>query len=86
MYGMSYREEVKKRSASRLRTSMDITMGIFYISIGLFVMYAKSFGSIEIPALIAYLLGGMMAIGGGFRLYRGIKAILPQNSEEDTQE
>jgi hypothetical protein len=75
---MSYEEnKERRRSRSYFRTSMDIGMGIFYMMIGALVLYYKSFGRMAIPIAIAYLLGGMMVIGGFFRLYRGIKAILP---------
>jgi hypothetical protein len=57
---------------------MDIGMGIFYVAIGIFIVYAKAFGTMAIPPFIAYILGSMMIIGGGFRFYRGIKAFLPQ--------
>ncbi len=72
---MSYQQ---RRSNRYLRTSMDIGMGVFYIVIGCLVIFMKAFGTMAIPPIIAYILGGMMLIGGGARLYRGIKDILPQ--------
>lgn len=76
---MDYRE--KRRT--QMRTSMDLVMGVFYIGIGGVVVFAKSFGNMAIPALVAYILGSMMIIGGAARLYRGIKTLLPQKNDAD---
>ena len=81
---MSYEEtNERRRSNSYFRITMDIGMGIFYIAIGIFVVYAKAFGTMPIPPFIAYILGCMMIIGGCFRFYRGIKAFLPQKNNND---
>ena len=80
---MSYEESYeRKRSRSYFRTSMDIGMGIFYAVIGTLIICFRSFGTMEIPRIIAYVLGGMMVIGGLFRLYRGIKAIFPAKEDK----
>ena len=79
---MSYEE----RSSNRhFRTSMDIGMGLFYMLIGGFVFIVKNFGSTPIPAWLAYLLGGMMMIGGGARFYRGMKAVWPKKNDNNRQ-
>ena len=79
---MSYEENYeRKRSRSYFRTSMDIGMGIFYTVIGTLIIYARSFGTMTIPPVIAYILGGMMFVGGLFRLYRGVKAVFPNKKE-----
>lgn len=81
---MSYEENyARKRSQSYFRTSMDIGMGIFYTVIGFLIVYARSFGNLTIPPVVAYILGSMMIIGGLFRLYRGLKVILPGKKEQD---
>ena len=74
---MSY-EESKERKRSRLgfRTTLDIGMGIFYTVIGALVLIYKAFGDMKIPPVIAYILGGMMVVGGCFRFYRGLKVVL----------
>ena len=77
-------EEIKERRKTNIRTGMDIGMGMFYMVIGSVVIYAKSYGHMEVPPAIAYLLGGMMVIGGIFRFIRGIKAILPQKDDSGT--
>ncbi len=82
---MSYIEDNKQKRASNFRTGMDIGMGLFYISIGTILIYAKSFGSNEVPAWAAYLLGSMMVIGGGFRFYRGIEKYLPKKKDEEDE-
>ncbi len=67
----------------QFRIIMDIGMGIFYAIIGSFILYFKSFANVAIPPIFAYIIGGMMAIGGLFRLYRGIKALLPGDPAND---
>ena len=81
---MSY-EETKERNRSRVyfRTTMDIGMGIFYTIIGSLILCFKSFANIAIPPIFAYIVGGMMAIGGLFRLYRGIMALMPEKQVND---
>ena len=72
---MSYEE---RRSNRHFRTSLDIGMGLFYMVIGGYVVIVKAFGSMSIPPVLAYVLGGMMIIGGIARFYRGLKVILPK--------
>jgi len=75
---MSYEESnERRRSRSSFRNTLDLGMGLFYVAIGVAVMVAKAFGTFEIrPVAIAYVLGGMMAVGGCFRFYRGLKEIM----------
>jgi hypothetical protein len=82
---MSYGDEVKERRAITFRTGLDIGMGLFYTIIGAMVLTYKAFGTMEIPAVIAYILGGMMVIGGIARFYRGLKVILAKNKDSDLQ-
>ncbi len=67
----------------RPRTIMDIGMGVIYTMFGSLILYFKSFANTAIPPLFAYIIGGMMAIGGLFRLYRGIKALMPEKQVND---
>ena len=78
---MSYEE---RRSNRHFRTSLDIGMGIFYVVIGGYVIIVRAFGTMTIPPIIAYILGGMMVIGGIARFYRGLKVILPKNKNTDS--
>jgi hypothetical protein len=81
---MSYEEsDARKKSQQYFRTSMDIGMGLFYCIIGAMLLITKSFVSINVPAFISYILGSMMLIGGLYRFYRGIKAILPKKSQSE---
>lgn len=57
------------------RTSLDLGMGVFYVIIGMIIMYVKYFGSIELAGAYAYILGGLMVLYGVFRVYRGFKAM-----------
>jgi hypothetical protein len=79
---MSYGE---RKSNRHFRTSLDIGMGIFYVVIGGYVFVMQSFGTMKIPSVLAYLLGGMMMIGGVARFNRGFRAIYPKKKDNDTQ-
>jgi hypothetical protein len=82
---MGYPESNARRTQNNyFRTSMDIGMGIFYAVIGSLIIYARAYGNMKVPAAIAYILGGMMVVGGIFRFTRGIKAILPRKKDTDS--
>jgi hypothetical protein len=78
-------EENRERRESRIgfRTSLDIGMGIFYVAIGTLVVYYRAMGAYQIPLVAAYVLGGVMIIGGAARFYRGIKVVLPKKEKPD---
>jgi hypothetical protein len=81
---MSYGDSNERvRSGGHFRTIMDIMMGIFYTWVGGWLIYARSFFNMQVPTLVAYILGGMMVIGGLFRLFRGVKAALPGREREE---
>lgn len=78
------RENIERtKSQSLFRTVMDVGMGIFYVVIGITVIYMQSFGNLPMPAWVAWILGGMMSVGGVFRFIRGVKAFLPQKNTND---
>ena len=79
---MSYEEsDARRKSNQGFRTVMDLGMGLFYIGIGLWLIINKAFGTMAVPPFIAYLLGGMMIVGGAFRFYKGLVAVLPDRKE-----
>lgn len=79
---MSYEESnERKRSRRGFRTTMDLGMGIFYVVIGTLLLVFKSFADVKIPPFIAYILGTMLVVGGGYRFYRGLKDILPNRKD-----
>ena len=78
---MSYESDARRRSNLGFRTVMDLGMGLFYAVIGTLILLFKSFGNMAIPPVIAYVLGGMMVVGGVFRFYKGVKSVLDQRKE-----
>jgi hypothetical protein len=73
---MSYEDQNEQSPVyKQFRTSLDIGMGVFYIIIGAIILFVKYFGTIELPATYAYILGNMMLLYGIFRIYRGIISI-----------
>jgi len=73
---MNYEERNEQSGPYRhFRTSLDLGMGVFYIVISVAVISMKYFGTIELPTASAYILGGLMALYGLFRIYRGIQGM-----------
>ncbi|RYD59509.1 MAG: hypothetical protein EOP56_01195 [Sphingobacteriales bacterium] len=70
---MSYDERNESNKGyQRFKATMHIGMGIFYLLIGASVIYIKYFGAMELPTGFAYVLGSLMLLYGGFRIWRGI--------------
>ncbi len=68
----------KSNSASdnyaAIKKYISIAMGAFYIFIGAMLLITKHFGAFELPnKALSIGLGCLVAIYGGFRLYRAIK-------------
>ncbi len=81
---MSYGENsAREKSKMQLRIFMDLFMGVFYVFIGGVVFFVQSFGGMTIPPLVAYILGGMMMVGGALRFVRGVKALKPAKDSEE---
>jgi hypothetical protein len=84
---MSYSENSEREKSKRqLRTFMDLFMGVFYVFIGGVVFFVQSFGGMVIPPLVAYILGGMMMVGGAFRFVKGVKAAMPGKPVDEQEE
>ena len=58
-----------------MRTLMDVGMGIIYIGVSLFILFAKRFGfsSAVFDPPFNYLFPGICIAYGAFRIYRGVK-------------
>jgi hypothetical protein len=58
-----------------MRMLMDFGMGIIYIGVSLFILFAKKFGFsgpvFEPP--FTYIFAGICIAYGSFRIYRGVK-------------
>jgi uncharacterized membrane protein HdeD (DUF308 family) len=60
------------RGYQQFRASLHLGMGIFYVIVGLLILYVKHFGAMELPTIFAYLLGALMIVYGIFRIWRGV--------------
>ena len=65
----------RSRTYSAFRTTLDMAMGAIYVLMGIFTLGLRYFGTVELPATTAYLLGGLLVVYGAFRIYRGLVAI-----------
>jgi uncharacterized membrane protein HdeD (DUF308 family) len=59
---------------------LSLVAGLFYIVLGIVVIFYKSFFAILEPA-VAYPLGSVMILYGIFRIYRAVSRI--KNSEDE---
>jgi|GEM_PF-922557 len=83
---MRYNEEGYEhhnKSYRGFRTSLDFGMGGLYIIIGALVLWARYFGTMQLSATYAYILGGAMVLYGAFRIYRGASAMIKMRRERN---
>lgn len=62
----------ESRTYKSFRTSLDLAMGTIYIIVGIVLFTIRYFGTVELPASTAYVLGAIMVLYGVFRMYRGM--------------
>jgi hypothetical protein len=57
------------------RTLMDVGMGIIYIGVSLFILFAKKlrFEGVVFDPPFNYIFAGICIAYGSFRIYRGVK-------------
>lgn len=83
---MSYSDRPERSNTyERMKGTLHLTMGMFYLMAGSLVLYIKYFGAMELPAGVAYALGTMMLIYGMFRIWRGIVAMKEKRRTRDGQ-
>lgn len=63
----------RKKSFNSVRGIMGISMGLIYVIIAVLVIYFQRAGQLNIGATISYIIAGLMAGYGIFRVYRGYK-------------
>ncbi len=69
-------EKQRRKQVSRMRSSMDIIMGILFMLIGVyFLVYDKLGWNVfkREPSSVDYAIAGLFLLYGGWRLYRGYK-------------
>ncbi len=69
---MSIEKDTKPSGYDKLKAYRHIVMGIMYLCFAVVMFYLKQFGAIELSAGVAYSLGGLLVVYGGFRIWRGI--------------
>ncbi|MCF2220304.1 DUF308 domain-containing protein [Chryseobacterium sp. PS-8] len=60
---------------------LSLVTGLFYIVLGIVVIFYKFFFTILDPG-VAYALGGLLILYGIFRIYRAITRIKNSGNEE----
>lgn len=69
---MSQEDITGSRNYRNVRSVLHLGMGGIYALFGVIIIMYKNFVSVELSPAMAYWLGGLMVLYGGFRLYRGI--------------
>jgi len=75
--GREVRERQRKRY-NNMRSLKDIVMAVLILSVGVLMFFGDKFQFTRVvmadkDPIIKYLFGGLCALYGVFRLYRGIK-------------
>ena len=78
---MDLGREVRERNRKRynnMRSMKDIIMAVIILAVGVLMIFGDKFQFTRVmmankDPIIKYLFGGLCALYGGFRLYRGIK-------------
>jgi len=63
----------KRKSFDSIRGTMGMAMGVIYLIIAACVVYFEHIHQIDIGPIFSYLVAGLMAAYGIFRIYRGYK-------------
>ncbi len=58
-------------SQTRFRSILHMIMGALYLVLGVSVIGLQAFGEFELDPGIAYVMGTILCLYGGFRLWRG---------------
>jgi uncharacterized membrane protein HdeD (DUF308 family) len=59
--------------ARKFRLMLHLVMGIVYVVLAVIVINMKHFGTMELDKGMAYALGGLLALYGIFRIWRGLQ-------------
>ena len=72
---MSYKPDNyrQRKSFDHIRCIMGISMGVIYVIIAFAVVYMQRAKQINIGDTLSYIIAGLMAAYGIFRMYRGYK-------------
>ncbi|MCW3081788.1 MAG: hypothetical protein JWR87_3218 [Segetibacter sp.] len=67
--------EKRVKSYSVMRSVLDYTMGILYLAAATFLFFAEKFGfeMENFDLTFRYMFGGICALYGAWRIYRGVK-------------
>ncbi len=69
---MNNEERGGNKGYRNVRAVLHIGMGGIYLLFGTIIIMYRNFGSIDLSDAMAYSVGGLMILYGGFRLYRGL--------------
>jgi len=62
---------------------MHITMGLFFVIIGITAATMRHFGAVQLTATWAYGFGALLILYGSFRIWRGVHDL--KTTDEDSE-
>lgn len=76
--------EKQQKSYNRMRTIYDVTMALLFLGVAFILLLGDKIGNAGLSGFVAgfdndygsamrFIFGGICALYGGFRIYRGIK-------------
>ena len=67
-------ENKRRNTTSWLRTLYDLTMGVLWLAVGVFVLFSKKLGyDLKLDTVLTNVFGISSILYGLFRIYRGVK-------------
>ena len=78
---MSQEDNSLRSKVGNFQKIADIVMGILYIGLGIWVLFAKRFGNFDFTGPLAWCISGLLIFYGSFRLYR-VRMMQRRDSEE----
>jgi hypothetical protein len=73
-------ENKPRSNYEKMQIPLHFGMGSVYLLFGLLIVYVKYFGSMQLSAGVAYVLGSLLILYGGFRIWRGISLLKQDRS------
>lgn len=65
----------QSKTYNSFRTSLNLAMGSIYVLVGIVLFTMRHFGTLELDAASAYVLGTIMLLYGSFRLYQALSVL-----------
>jgi ABC-type nickel/cobalt efflux system permease component RcnA len=72
----------KNRGLRVFQAGRHIVMGLLLMVLAWFLVENRKFGQLELSAMTAYVLAGLLVIYGLFRIWRGTRELKERNVDD----